>query len=435
MRRLVVILIVVLSWGQACWGITPQYETLPEPIQRFFDQQFKDAYQLIADLRHPKTGVYRDAYVMVGQGENPSSIAATGVGLIALTIAHREGWEDNVEVLVEQTLRAMGGLEPSFIPDRQSDTGFFRHWMSPVSGGRAWNSEYSTIDTALLVRGALFAANYFCDNPVIRELAWDLYASVDWERAIANPQTGALYMVIDEDGQGKAITRPFNEYVIVADLARLDPSNQVAQATWENVYHPELIWKFPQINFFGYRLLSDGSMLSSFVSQFVYYLVHDYTVSPSYQEFFRQAQQGDKYDWNRRANWPSYLWGHGAGTEDGLGSGYLANAIGRNKHGIVSPYIIAGFLPVYPEGIEDLYSIYLNHLPYDVYENESDQADTRRFRQAYRYGLVRFAPEKPRWYPAHMSLVDWSSMLYGLAAFKHGQAVFTDYTNSDPLLD
>lgn len=432
------LLILALMFSSFNVGYTAslEYEGLPAPIRSFFDDQYVKAYELIADARHPQTGVYRDAYVLQGQRSLPSSVAATGVGLIALTIAHREGWEENVEDQIIQTLRSMNGLEPRFTPDREPKSGFFRHWIDPKTGARAWNSEYSTIDTALLVSGALFAANYFPENDEIRELALKLYKSVDWEGAVADPKTGTLYMIVDEDGRGKALTRPFNEYVIVMNLARLDPNNKMAQQTWGDVYAPQNLENMPQLNYFGHTILTDGSLLSSFVPQFVYYLVHEYTTSSVYQEYFLNAQGADKYDWNRRSNTPTYLWGHGAGTDDGLGgSGYEANAIGRNRFSIVSPYIIAGFLPVYPEGIYDLYDIFLHYLPYDSYENPTDSVDTRRFRQSYKYGLKRFSLQYPRWYPNHMSVIDWSSMLYGLAAFKHGMTVFTDYTEFDRIIE
>lgn len=432
MRRIAWILILLLGLSGLSLGATPQYLSLAEPIRDFFDQQYLKAYQLVADQRHPTTGVYRDAYVTSGQGDVPSSVAATGVGLIALTIADREGWEDSAEELIVQTLRFMNGLEAGFSPARHGETGFFRHWISPVTGARAWNSEYSTIDTALLVHGALFAAKYFSANTEINQLAQELFNSIVWEAAIHQSQTGTLYMVIDENGKGQAVTRPFNEYVIVADLARLAPENTTAKETWDAVYRPEKLTNLPQVNYFGHTILSDGSLLSSFVPQFVFYLVYDYATSEAYQEFFIQAQQADKYDWNRRPNWPAYLWGHGAGTQTGLGDGYQANAIGRNPYGIVSPYIIAGFLPVYPAGLDDLYQIYQNYLPFDHYENPNDERDVRRFQQAYKYGLARLAPRqwqegKARWYPDHMSVIDWSSMLYGLTAYKHGMEAFTDY--------
>jgi hypothetical protein len=55
------------------------------------------------------------------------------------------------------------------------------------TGARVWNSELSTVDSALLIAGMLVAAEYFgADRPVereIRDLAGRLYARVDWHWA------------------------------------------------------------------------------------------------------------------------------------------------------------------------------------------------------------------------------------------------------------
>lgn len=45
------------------------------------------------------------------------------------------------------------------------------------TGERAWNSEYSSIDTALMISGALFAKQYFND-PEISSLADELFLSI-----------------------------------------------------------------------------------------------------------------------------------------------------------------------------------------------------------------------------------------------------------------
>jgi len=62
--------------------------------------------------------------------------------------------------------------------------GFYYHFLDMISGKRVWNCELSTIDTALLLAGALTAAEYFsgdgADDREIRELADALYRRVDW---------------------------------------------------------------------------------------------------------------------------------------------------------------------------------------------------------------------------------------------------------------
>ena len=54
--------------------------------------------------------------------------------------------------------------------------------------------------------------------------------------------------------------------------------------------------------------------------------------------------------------------------------GHTVDAIERSS-GVASAYIIAGFLPVNPEGIYDLYAWYRLHLPYDRFPGSNDESD------------------------------------------------------------
>jgi hypothetical protein len=66
--------------------------------------------------------------------------------------------------------------------------GFYYHFLDMRTGRRAWDSEVSAIDTALLFCGLLTAAVFF-DGPgsaerEIRNLAFDLYDRVEWDWAL-----------------------------------------------------------------------------------------------------------------------------------------------------------------------------------------------------------------------------------------------------------
>lgn len=85
------------------------------------------------------------------------------------------------------------------------------------TGVQHWNSEYSTIDTEILVAGALFANNYFKDD-TISKYAMELWNSIDHEKAIASAETGEIYLTMNENGEGNSgsLTSGYNEYMIVA---------------------------------------------------------------------------------------------------------------------------------------------------------------------------------------------------------------------------
>ena len=65
--------------------------------------------------------------------------------------------------------------------------------MDINTGAQAWSSEYSTIDTDILVCGALFCMKYF-DNSEIDQYALELWNSINFDAAIANSSTGQIYL-------------------------------------------------------------------------------------------------------------------------------------------------------------------------------------------------------------------------------------------------
>ena len=80
--------------------------------------------------------------------------------------------------------------------------GFYYHFLSMRTGRRVWKCELSTIDTALLLAGALVAASYYDRNTSeereIRDLADGLYLRANWQWA----QAGAV------GSQSRMETRP-----------------------------------------------------------------------------------------------------------------------------------------------------------------------------------------------------------------------------------
>lgn len=410
------------------------YDRLEEPVRRFADRQHHDAYKLLDAVRIRATGLYSDAYDTFAQRPvRMGSIAATGVGLAGLAVAHVEGWDPAAGPKAVATLKSVNqGAAP-----RHRGTGFFYHFHD-LETGEVWRgSEISTIDTAILVAGARLAAHHLGpEYPEVKEEADILLHSIQWDVALGEPETGVIYMVIQEDGTAATPGRPFNEYAIVASLAHAaQPDHRRVQEFWRRVYAPEAVESLPTREYHGIRVLVDSptSFLSSFVCQFPLYLVPEYTGCEAYHRLVKGAALADRVSWQIAGSTPAYVWGHGAGANDGLPAegdhrpGYAVDAINRSS-GVASAYIIAGFLPVHPEGIYDLYAWYKLHIPYDDYVNPGDLEDERALRAAYRFGLGRFSWEhrRPphRWYPRLVTVIDWSTMLYGLTALKRGLGFF-----------
>ena len=106
-------------------------------------------------------------------------------------------------------LRTLNGKTKGFVPDRKK-AGYFRHFFSSWTGEE--RSEYSTIDTAIMVGGALFCRNTFEDE-TIKEEADLLWNSINLELALARPDGSRLHMVmVDGKSKARTVTQMFNEY-------------------------------------------------------------------------------------------------------------------------------------------------------------------------------------------------------------------------------
>ncbi|MES2696087.1 MAG: glucoamylase family protein [Verrucomicrobiota bacterium] len=137
------------------------------------------AVRFFLEHSDPKTGLTRDRAPADGSSSrSASSCAATGFALTAYCIADQRGWLPAGEALrrVRLTLQ--------FVAEKHAhERGLLYHFVDPVTGARAWKSEASTIDTALFLKGALFAREYLRDAETTR-LVNHLYTRIDWQWAM-----------------------------------------------------------------------------------------------------------------------------------------------------------------------------------------------------------------------------------------------------------
>jgi len=154
-------------------SFSPQDEAFLEDLQ-------KRLFQYFWEQADPQTGLVPDRARINGSPldanhQNVGSIAATGFGLTALCIASERRWLDSASALerTRTTLR--------FFADRAyQQRGWFYHWIDTKTGERRWNSEVSSIDTALLLGGVLTVRQCFANDPEITRLATKIYNRVDF---------------------------------------------------------------------------------------------------------------------------------------------------------------------------------------------------------------------------------------------------------------
>ncbi len=355
---------------------------------------FLASLDFYGELVRTPNGLYRDAYLTdrPGQPNDHCSIAAVGVGLMALCMEHELGRDSKARGKAMQTLRALNGKAGEFKIDREK-AGFFRHFFSAKTGkGR---SEFSTIDTAIMAVGALFCRNTF-DDPRIKAEADMLWASINWGVALASPRGDRLHMVI-EDGvpRAKARTKLFNEYYLLAWLIK---ESQIKKTGNSDIIS---LKELPTWNHRDLTLLDDGRKKAqcSFLIQFPLYMCHPCTIDPVYRRFVLNQAKADQRACLKRTGVAEF-WGCGAGGTPS--NGYVASKYDNNPDSLVAPRIIAGFMPAYPAAREHLLQLYRD--------------PNRRLKTRVGDLLPRFSVEKPDWRPRRIESIDFASMLFGLAA-------------------
>ncbi|WP_316837772.1 hypothetical protein [Pedobacter nutrimenti] len=371
------------------------------PSAAILTDLFRNSYRVYEMQRNSK-GIYRDSKLFSGTDYHPASVANIGIGLTSLCIADKMGWISNGSQQVITTLKTVLGYNSTFHLDVNT-AGFPRHFVDMETGVQAWSSEYSTIDAAIMVSGALFCKKYFSTNTIIGNLADSLYKSINWSKAIANSSTGKIYLSLDANGNGVGTTAAYNEYMIVAYLAYKAENGNGGPATtlWNNFYANTT--NLPKSNYWGYEVLTDNptSFLSDFIPQFCYYLCHPYAANTQYMTYMNSSMQADKKWWTFTSGLSSYEWGLGAGTAP---SGYHADRIDDNADKVVSPHIISGFIPINSTAKDDLVSLYNANKGIYTLPGTS-------YKILWRYSTANLS-----WKAAEVQGIDYSSMLFGLAS-------------------
>ncbi len=167
-----------------------------------------------------------------------SSIAAVGFGLTAYGIGAERGYVPRAEA-AERTLATLRSLlamkqgpEPRGVAGYK---GFFYHFLDMRTGERFKTVELSTIDTSLLMAGALFAQSYFdrddATEAAIRATAEELYERVDWPwEQVRKPAISMGWT--PEEGFHTYDWRGYNEAMIVLVLALGSPTHPVTPGAW-----------------------------------------------------------------------------------------------------------------------------------------------------------------------------------------------------------
>lgn len=303
---------------------------LLEKIQR-------DSIQYFVFYSDRETGLTKDS----SRPGSPASVAATGFSIASLAVGQARGWL-SYEDAYRQIRRTLQTLRYR----AEHKKGFFYHFLDPKTARRAWRSEASSIDTALLLAGALLASQYFKDTD-IPHLVEELYKRVDW-KWMMNGTVLVCHGWKPESGFLPYYWDSYNELIILLALAIGSPTHPIPAEAWE-------AWDRLEDEYNGKRIVysHSGSLFT-------------YQYSHAYIDFRELNDRGINYFENSRkatlANWeyslsfkdqyPSYSetsWGLSACLGPG---GYKAygGKPGEGLHdGTIALYASVGSIVFTPE--------------------------------------------------------------------------------------
>jgi hypothetical protein len=232
--------------------LTAQDEALLEDLSR-------RAFRYFWEQADAKTGLVLDRSKTNGEPSDENhrtiaSIASTGFGLTALLIAAERGWIDRAKARerVVTTLR--------FFAERAThEHGWFYHWMDAATGERRWQSEISSIDTALLLGGVLAARGYYQRDAEIKRLATRIYNRVDFGWMLAGHPTLLSHGWKPETGFLDSRWADYSEETIAYLLAIGSATHPITPNAW-------YAWRRDWIVYEGYRYVASAAPL--FIHQF-----------------------------------------------------------------------------------------------------------------------------------------------------------------------
>lgn len=167
------------------------------------------------------------------------SIAAVGSALTVWPIAVERGWMGREEALT-RTLNTVRFFHDAPQGDGTTGTaghrGFFYHFLDMATGTRFARNELSSVDTALLMGGMLFAARWFDrDDPreaEVRQKTQTIYERIDW-RWMQPKGDGYISMGWHpETGFIASKWEGYNEAMLVILLALGSPTHPVGAEAW-----------------------------------------------------------------------------------------------------------------------------------------------------------------------------------------------------------
>lgn len=235
-------------------AVRPAAAALAPEDDAFLEDLSRRSFQYFWAQSDPGTGLVLDRARADGSGPDKeharvASAATTGFGLSALCIAAERGWvpRPKAKARAAAALRFLALKAPR-------EHGWFYHWMDVRTGERVWNSELSSIDTAILLAGVLTVKGCFADDAEVRRHADAIVDAVDYPWMLAG-DPGLLSMGWYPD-KGFIPSRwdTYSEGPLVYILGAASRTHPLPASTWR-------AWKRDWTTYGGIRYLHPGTPL------------------------------------------------------------------------------------------------------------------------------------------------------------------------------
>jgi hypothetical protein len=332
----------------------------------------RDAFRYFLQETDPQTGLVRDKTA----ADWPASIAATGLALAAYPVAVERGFITRTAATTRilATLRFFRNSRQGPEPDATGYHGFYYHFLDMRTGRRVWQCELSTVDTTILLAGALAAGAYFDadtkEEKELRALADALYCRADWPWAQDGGAT-VTHGWKPENGFLKFRWQGYDEALVLYVLGLGSPTHPLSEqsySAWASTYE----WK----SSYGYDYLYAGPL-------FTHQISHVWIDFRGIRDAFMREKGMDYFENTRRATYvqqryaienPLKFVGYGSDcwgvtASDGPGSGpgsgpdhikvsgierrfygYLARGVPYGPDdGTLAPWAVVASLPFAPE--------------------------------------------------------------------------------------
>jgi hypothetical protein len=316
-----------------------------ESGKRLVDEIRERASHYFLDQADPGTGLVYDRARADGSASDRTrplaSIAASGFGLSALCVAARNGYLS--QGVCEQRVLKILSTVAQRVPHQH---GFLLHYLDAKTCEPLDPVEYSSIDTALFLAGALHAAHAL-NSRVAETYASEIYHRIDWPWMTNRGDTLVMGWEPKHGFQNERWDS-YSECLLMYLLAIGSPTHPLAPSSWESIQRNTY-------DYGGIRFIS--SLGALFIHQYPHIWLDLRGRHDSHTDYFQNSisavrahktwcmLQHGRFDWVDERTW-----GFSASdTPRRSYSAWAAPPVVGEWDGTLSPHAAGGGIALMPE--------------------------------------------------------------------------------------